>query len=373
MKRHELKSEYIKPIPKYIEKQIFRLDSKRCPENKGLRFYAYLTVIKKELVKITVAVRNKTKKQRLMKQVAVHGVYSDNCLVRDMEYCYLGLYAYRVGWYDEGVKYACNVRPYYNDGIWYSVGYKYYNPYAEVINKDFALKRFPYSAVDRLESPYVISYLRTYIKYPQTEYLLKLGLGKFLYSKSILEKTGKDKKFCKWLIANKSELLGNHFYVAVILQAYRQNRPLQLLQDYAEAKKSLKSQNSRVRQYFKGKDLERLLDYIAAQNTNASTYYDYYLACRELGLDMTEDKNVFPHDFKRWHDIRIAVHRCRVSTHLEPAIEQIVLLVGFVGTALDFPKLQVIAAFLSDLGYGYNSELEAAYIRIIFYDFPSEP
>ena len=92
-----MNAKYIKPIPKHIEKKIRTLDKKECPEQKGLRFYAYLTTIRKELVKITVAMRNEGKKTQLMKQVAIHGVYSDNCLVRDMEYCYLGIYAYRVG------------------------------------------------------------------------------------------------------------------------------------------------------------------------------------------------------------------------------------------------------------------------------------
>lgn len=56
---------------------------------------------------------------------------------------------------------------------------------------------------------------------------------------------------------------------------------------------------------FKGTERERFFDYIAKQNTNANTYLDYLKACQNLGLDMTEDKNLFPHDFKRWHDIRI--------------------------------------------------------------------
>lgn len=32
---------------------------------------------------------------------------------------------------------------------------------------------------------------------------------------------------------------------------------------------------------------------------------DYLKACNFLHLDMSEDKNRFPHDFRRWHDIRI--------------------------------------------------------------------
>ncbi|MCM1440794.1 MAG: hypothetical protein NC131_16570, partial [Roseburia sp.] len=175
-----MKAEDIKPIPKYIEKRIRMLDKERCPEQKGLRFYAYLTTIKKELIKITVAMRNKSKNEQLIKQVAVHGVYSDKCLVRDLEYCYLGIYAYRVGWYYEGIKYRYGLRPSYNDGKWYSVDFKYYNPYAEVVNIKFALKYFPYSAVDILNPVCPITYLRKYIKYPQAEYLIKAELGKLV-------------------------------------------------------------------------------------------------------------------------------------------------------------------------------------------------
>ncbi len=298
--------EKIRPIPKYIEKRIRALDKERCPKQQGLRFYAYLTTIKKELVKITVAMRNKGKKVQLIKQVAVHGVYSDKCLVRDLEYCYLGVYAYRVGWYDEGIKYRFGIRPYYNDGIWYPVNFKYYNPYAEVVNLNLALKYFPYSAVDILDPVCPITYLRRYIKYPQAEYLIKAGLGKFVRSKMILELTGKDKKFCKWLIANKQALANNPYYVQVIIRSYKTGKSLDELQAYAEAVIILKKQKNltALRTAFK-KDLDRLIDYVAIQKTGVTTYYDYFKACTYLGLDMSIPKNRYPHDFKRWHDIRI--------------------------------------------------------------------
>ena len=113
-----MNANYIRPIPKRIENRILSYDAKHST-NKGLRFYAYLTTIRKELVKITVAVRNKGKRTRLIKQVAIHGVYSDECLVRDIEYNYMG--GYRVGWFAEGIKYPYNIPPFYNDGKWYAV------------------------------------------------------------------------------------------------------------------------------------------------------------------------------------------------------------------------------------------------------------
>lgn len=297
---------YIKPIPKRIEKSILNYDAKHSSYT-GLRFYAYLTTIRKELVKITVAVRNKGKRTRLIKQVAIHGVYSNKCYVRDMAYNYMG--GYRVGWYDEGIKYPYNIRPYYNDGKWYAVEYKYFNPWAPVINPKFAtsLKEFRYSAVDIQDSPCIITYLRTYLKYPQVEYLVKAGLGKFADSTMILKKIGEHKAFRKWLMAHRAELLRHHYYVDVVLRAYRTGKPLDALQAYREAKTSLSHDQhlKPICELFKGAERERFFDYISKQNTNANTYLDYLKACNYLGLDMTEEKNRFPHDFKRWHDIRI--------------------------------------------------------------------
>ena len=301
-----MNANYIRHIPKRIEKRILAFDAKHH-DSKGLRFYAYLTTIRKELVKITVTVRNKGKKTRLIKQVAIHGVYSDKCLVRDIEYNYMG--GYRVGWYDEGVKYPYNIRPYYNNGKWYAVEYKYFNPWAPVINPKFALSipQFRYSAVDIQDPPCIITYLRTYLKYPQVEYLVKAGLGKFADSTMILKKIGEDKAFRKWLMAHQAELTEHYYYIDVILRAYRTGKPLDALQAYREAKIKLSHDQhlKPICELFKGAERERFFDYISKQNTNANTYLDYLKACQYLGLDMSEEKNRFPHDFKRWHDIRI--------------------------------------------------------------------
>lgn len=57
-----------------------------------------------------------------------------------------------------------------------------------------------------------------------------------------------------------------------------------------------------------GKELEQFFNYIDAQNTSCRAYLDYLKACNYIGLDMSEDKNKLPHDFHRWHDIRIDVY-----------------------------------------------------------------
>ena len=295
----------IRPIPKYILAKIRKTDNKNYPEPDGhVRCYAYLTTWKNELVKVTVAVKHRYKKW-YCKQVAVHGLNSGKCLVKDMEYCYCASMGFRFGWHEEGLqKYE----------HWYERGWcwaydKYYDPYAEVVNLDFIdrLPEFKYSAYKLYRGCNIFKYLRLYRQYPQLEMLMKLGFSRIAMSTTILKRCGTDKAFCKWLISNKALIQSRHYYIDVIVRAYKTRKSLEQLQAYKEAKLRLIHDSSLapIKELFKGKDLERFFDFIAKQQTNSNTYLDYLKACQHLGLDMTEEKNRFPHDFKRWHDIRI--------------------------------------------------------------------
>ena len=298
---------YIKPIPNYIAKRIRNKD-KRCAYYGNARFYAYFTKMKGELVKITVACKNH-EKQWFCKQVAVHGVHSENCLMRDMEYNLMG---FSIGWYDLGLS---NRRKRYEDGKWYSAQAKYYNPFAEVINKKYALKfdAFRYSAVDKYPYHDVFKNLRIYEQYPQAEYFVKIGLQHLATNKTLLKKAAKDKNFRKWLIRNARQLrneYGNlpYFSGKVILASYKENASLfeQLTLD--RQLRDLQNEyryTSTVSKVIPRNEAVTLIRYMQKQGTNISSYADYIDACNYLGLDMTLPKNKFPHDFKRWHDIRI--------------------------------------------------------------------
>ena len=124
--------EKIKPIPKYIVEKIRKRDAIRYPEPHGnTRFYSYLTKNDGELVKVTVAVRHRYKNWHY-KQVAVHGVHSDRCYVKDMCFTYIG--GYSVGWYAEGLN---KTQKWYEDDEW---GWYYdsgFDPYAPVVNKEY--------------------------------------------------------------------------------------------------------------------------------------------------------------------------------------------------------------------------------------------
>lgn len=298
-----MKPEKIKHIPKYIIELVRKKDLELCKEQDGhVRFYSYLTKNGGELVKMTVAVKTRYKKW-YCKQVAMHGIHSDKCYLKDMIFYYIG--GYIVGWYEQGLT---KQPKWYEDAEWGWNDDNLFDPYAPIVNKEYLAKfsKYKYAAWELYKEPDILQYLRLYEQYPQTEYILKLGLNSYVKSKMILEKIEKDKYFRKWLAKNREELKSKNHYITTVMQAYRKNKPLAEIQAFEAAKKELRynSAYKPIKELFKD-NLERFFSYIGKQQANISSYADYLKACNYLGLDMAVDKNLYPHDFKRWHDIRI--------------------------------------------------------------------
>lgn len=298
-----MKIEKIKPIPKYILNLIKKADKQdRLNQNSQKRFYAYLTTNDKELVKVTVAVKNKGKNW-YCKQVAIHGVNSKECFIKDIEYTWIA--GYSVGWYEQGLQ---KKPKYYESEKWYCADDKYFDPFAPIINREYALKfeKYKYSLANEYTYQDYIKYLRIYEQYPQAEYLMKLNLKYYATSKTILKLIEKDKQFRKWLIKNSLEIYLKSYYVSTIVSAYKENKDLDKTQQLELFIKSFsKNENYRkIKELFNG-NIEQFFNYITSQQIDAGLYIDYLNACKYLKLNMQENKNKIPHNFKRWHDIRI--------------------------------------------------------------------
>ncbi|MCM1220843.1 MAG: PcfJ domain-containing protein [Lachnospiraceae bacterium] len=301
-------AEKLKPIPKYIRQRIERQDkSDYGLANGHVRFYAYLFLWKwKEPIKITVAVKHYRKKL-YMKQVAIHALHGKQCFVKDMEYSSYLTMGYKVGWFDQGI---AKHETWYEGHGWGWADDKYYDPYAPIVNLE-ALDRLPqfrYSAHKLYDGSKLFKYLRIYEQFPQAEMLVKFGLSEFATSKQILRKIEKDKSFRKWLINRRAELIHRGYYVGTVLYSYKCGKPLTSAQRFLESKKTFyRSGNYReIKELFSTpKELSAFFDYTEKQDISFASYTDYLNACIYLGLNMSLKKNKFPHDFKRWHDIRI--------------------------------------------------------------------
>ena len=293
----------IKPIPKYI---IERIKQKDKHNFYNTRYYNYFTKIKGDLAQITVACKTHDK-QWICKQVAVHTLHSNHCLVKDIDYTVMGI---ATSWYYQGISRTKK----YSEGKWEQAEDRYYNIACDTVNKSYALKfkQFKYSMADKYKYWDIMKYLKLFEKYPQAEYLMKLGLQHFATKKSILNKIGKDKKFRKWIIQNKKILkneYGNYpyFSTSTILDAYRQNFDLLTTFQFELEKRELMD-NYHFKHFndlIPNKEIPKFMEYLKTQDIDCALYDDYASACKFLNLDMSLPKNKYPHDFMRWHDIRI--------------------------------------------------------------------
>ena len=294
----------IKPIPKYILKLIEKRDNSGYMKYaSNIRFYSYLTKYKNELLQVTVACKNK-KGKWYCKQVAIHGLHAKRCFVKDI--VYFTIAGYKVGWYEQGLT---KYRKWYESENWDWADDKYFNVYAPVINPEYALKfkELKYSAVNQYPYCDILKYLRIYEKYPQAEYLVKLHLYRYATSKTILKLIEKDKKFRNWIIRNASEIALNNYYISTIIKAYKENKNLAFVEQFETFNKSFMHSEKYlpIKKAFNG-NIERFYLYLKSQDTNDyNSYYDYLIACQNLELDMTKDKNLVPHNLKYWHDTRI--------------------------------------------------------------------
>ena len=297
-----IKIKNIRKIPQYMLNLIKKKDLHDCPEQNGnTRFYKYFTQYRHELCEVIVAVRNYRKKW-FCKQVVVHGIHTDKVFLQDIG---LSMGFYKVGWYRENIsKY-----PHWYDYDWGWNDAKYFNIHAPIINKEYVYKlpKYKYSAVNLYPYTDILNYLRFYEKYPKCELLVKAGLSKLATSIQILRLCDKDKSFCKWLYQNHEDIIESAYYIDSIIRAYKQKRPIKDVYDFDNFKRHFiqKDNFTTLKRFLLPNERDKFLKYLIKQKTDGYSYEDYRNACEYLGLDMTEDKNRYPKDFKKWHDIRI--------------------------------------------------------------------
>ena len=299
-----LKEKNFKPIPKRIEKIIRDIDSQERLANNN-RYYCYLDKYKGELVKVTVAAKKNKKKELLLKQVAIHGLDSERCFVNDMEYSYMG--GYVVDWFAEKISTRQHS---WGDHKWYDAPDYTYDPYAKIVNMDFISKfdDLKYSGFNNCPYDLLFKYLRLYRQYPKIEYLMKANLPYYAISKQIRDKCEKDKKFVRYLMENKEELAKHTHHIPTVLFGYREKISIKLAFEYYNMKTNFSHSScfAHIKNIITNKNFIKFANYLKKQETEMFSYKDYFEACVFLGLDMTQDKNVYPHNFRYWHNIRIA-------------------------------------------------------------------
>lgn len=153
----------------------------------------------------------------------------------------------------------------------------------------------------------LIDYVTIYRKYPGIEMLSKLGLDRLIYNQNVLNKL-KDKRFQKYLCKCGGN---NNTTGKDVLYGFNHNLTLeQALKHQAEniMKKRIDKQAAEILEKYPQLDKERLIKYLSkyleqkGYFISIRSYLDMLEAEMYLHLDITEEKNAFPHDFEYWHN-----------------------------------------------------------------------
>jgi hypothetical protein len=185
--------------------------------------------------------------------------------------------------------------------VWTSVdcriGFSY-----RVLNPEYiaTVEEFKYSGYS---GGGAIQYLNAYRKDKSVEFFGKMGLN---LSPVLMKKAKKDGKFRRFLFENHNAIA--LYGVQAALYSYSHGVSVE------EARRIcfVKNQLDRLVSYripaIKGTklDRQRVLDYVDFGDINYASYNDYLTALKELRYDLNDTKNVYPHDFKTMHDLRIA-------------------------------------------------------------------
>lgn len=132
------------------------------------------------------------------------------------------------------------------------------------------------------------------------------------YIWELSNRTLKSMHFGKWQNAD----------IKVIIDAYHKRQDLHILQQIQNKRKQFYHASGLIelRKFVKG-ETDKFIAYIEKQNTNFHSYNDYKRACEYLGMNMTIPKNRYLHDFKRWHDIRIAEYHSKQAKRDEETLK----------------------------------------------------
>lgn len=190
---------------------------------------------------------------------------------------------------------------------------------AYLINPEIVqtIPRYKYSGWTPKSHLSVIQYLQQYNLNNGVEFFGKLGI---MPTKGLIAKATKDGNFRRFLRDNAKQAAT--FGATVTLYAYKHKCALddayEEINSKARASRHINDGCREARDIPKDIDRRRIWDY--AETVGSRSYNDYLAAVKYLQLDLADTKVIFPHDFKRMHDLRInEAHARRAAEDAEKA------------------------------------------------------
>ena len=278
----------------------------------GRSFASWVEVIDDDIMQRIFGYRRSAKKGLLITEVVRRITGETRFLVKNLYYTRMGGY---IPVYDAKPKYQYwqgyrfEKFPSEDFDVWFEWGDGCHIS-SEIINVDEALassERFKYCGYPG--GCGLMQYLNEYIKNPRIELFGKIGIAP---SKTLVRKAEQDRQFCRFIRDNAFEV--NTMGPQATIYAYDHHMTISSARRYLHELQTI------------GKDIKRkctelnatitplkVRDYLRTQVDKdkealnlVCSYNDYLKAIKYLGYDMKDTKNIFPKDFKRMHDLRIA-------------------------------------------------------------------
>lgn len=289
------------PLKKSTEQYILQ----HAPE-KGTEYYSIIQNYKGKILERVFAVRSFRKKpeyQEVIRRIEGNG------LVLSKNMYFTQCSGYVTVWRNSKPSYYYFNMEYFNE--WCAFDQCYFHRYSnklytlkDLIELDPSLK---YCAWNGDHNQNIIDYVTIYRKYPEIEMLSKLGLDRLIYNQNVLDKL-KDKSFQKYLC----KCGGNHNTTGKdVLYGFNHNMTLEQTFEHQKeniTKRRIGKQVAQILEIYPQLDKERLRKYLSkyleqkGYFISIGSYLDMLEAETFLHLDLTEEKNAFPHDFEYWHN-----------------------------------------------------------------------
>ena len=240
--------------------------------------------------------RRKNEYQEVIRRI--EGSYE--IYVKNMYYSRMG--GYRTVWPNSKPAYY-----YFDDSArnrWYAYSYNYFNVfgvncYQNISEIDPTLK---YSGITLPATFSVIDFITIYRKEPVLEILAKMHRLDLMKKYRIIAKLREDKGFRKWFVKNGVQQQDFYLNGTDLISAYKKGMTAC---EYSKLKNIFYEVNYVIKRHKELKK-EGLIKYFLENENNAcmgpSNYCDLITALKFFHLDLNDTKNIYPKDFKYWHD-----------------------------------------------------------------------
>ena len=169
-----------------------------------------------------------------------------------------------------------------------------------ILNLDFLQEtKYRYSGYQIGVGMYLMSYLALWEKHPEVEYFGKLGICP---KQTLLNKVKKDKGFAKFLWTTPN---ADCYTCQALIYAYDHHIDIESAQEYIHNRNQSAAWCKNVMS-LQGTEIDKVKAYKYCKKNGISSYAynDYLNAIINLGLDLSDTKNIYPRDFRRMHDLR---------------------------------------------------------------------